>query len=38
MYSKIPRSLRKYYRDKPIIENNGDIIGIPDDPKTTSFN
>ena len=37
-YSKISGSLWQYYRDEPIIDNNGDIFDIPDDPDTTSFN
>ena len=37
-YSKISESLWQYYRDEPFIGNNGDIIDIPDDPDTTSFN
>ena len=34
-YSKT--SFWQHYRDKPIIDNDGDIIDIPDEPDTTSF-
>ena len=37
-YSKTLGTLWQYYRDEPFINNNGDIIDIPDDPDTTSFN
>ena len=37
-YSKTSGTLWQYYRDEPFINNNGDIIDIPDDPDTTSFN
>ena len=37
-YLKTFGSLWQYYRDEPFTDNNGDVIDIPDDPDTTSFN
>ena len=36
-YMKISRSLWQYYRDEPFIDNNGNIINVPDDPGSASF-
>ena len=36
-YSKTSGSLWQYYRDEPFIDNNGNIIDIPDGPDSASF-
>ena len=36
-YLKASGSLRQYYRDEPIINNDGNIVDFPDDPDTASF-
>ena len=36
-YSKTSGGLRQYCTDEPFIDNDGDIIDIPDDPDITSF-
>ena len=36
-YSKTSRSLWQYYRDEPFINNNGIIIGVPDDSDSVLF-
>ena len=35
-YLKASGSLRQYYRDEPIINNDGNIVDFPDDPDTAS--
>ena len=34
---KTSRSLWQYYRDEPFIDNDGDIIDVPEDPNTAPF-
>ena len=34
---KASGSLWQYYRDEPIINNDGNIVDFPDDPDTASF-
>ena len=36
-YSKTSGSLWQCYRDEPFIDNDGDIIDIPEDPNSASF-
>ena len=34
---KTSRSLWQYYRDEPFLEDNGNIIDVPDNPDSASF-
>ena len=36
-YSKTLASLWQYYRDEPVLDNNGNIIDFPDDNNSVSF-
>ena len=36
-HSKTSGSLWQYYKDESFIDNNGNIIDIPDDPDSASF-
>ena len=36
-YSKVSGSLWQYYRDEPLINNNGNIISFSDNPDSASF-
>ena len=36
-YSKTFGSLWQYYRDEPFIDENGNIIDVPDDPDNSSY-
>ena len=36
-YSKTFGSLWQYYRDEPFIDENGNIIDVPDEPDSSSY-
>ena len=36
-YAETSRSLQQYYRDKPVIKNDRDIVDFPNDLDSASF-
>ena len=36
-YSKTSRSLWQYYRNEPVLGNNGSIVDLPNDNNSASF-